>query len=47
MLDNLSEQEQLNLKNARVLYYDFFNGLLVFEMLEERAGIAKEQLKKS
>ncbi|MDE5925629.1 MAG: molecular chaperone TorD family protein [Helicobacter sp.] len=44
MLDNLSEQEQLNLKNARVLYYDFFNGLLVFEMLEERVRIAKEQL---
>lgn len=44
MLDNLSEQEQLDLKNARILYYDFFNGLLVFEMLEERVGITKEQL---
>ncbi len=44
MLDNLSKQEQRDLKNARILYYDFFNGLLVFEMLEERVGIAKEQL---
>ena len=44
MLDNLSQQEQLDLKNARILYYDFFNGLRVFEMLEERVGVAKKQL---
>ncbi|MCI5632849.1 molecular chaperone TorD family protein [Helicobacter sp.] len=44
MFDNLSAQEAQELKNARILYYDFFNGILVFEMLDERAELAKEQL---
>ncbi len=40
----LSESEQTNLIHARMLYYDFFNGLLVFEMLDERAELAKKQI---
>lgn len=44
MLDKLSFEDQQNLKQARILYYDFFNGLLVFEMLDERVKIAQRQL---
>ncbi|TLD85663.1 molecular chaperone TorD family protein [Helicobacter sp. MIT 05-5294] len=44
MLDKLSVQERQNLQQARILYYDFFNGLLVFEILDERAKIAQKQL---
>lgn len=40
----LSETEQTNLIHARMLYYDFFNGFLVFEMLDERAELAKKQI---
>lgn len=44
MLDKLSVQERQNLQQAQILYYDFFNGLLVFEILDERAKIAQKQL---
>lgn len=40
----LSESEQTNLIHARMLYYDFFNGFLVFEMLDERAELAQKQI---
>lgn len=40
----LSESEQTNLIHARMLYYDFFNGLLVFELLDERAKLAQKQI---
>lgn len=43
MLD-LSQEAKEQLKNARLLYYDFFNGILVFETLEERAEILKSQI---
>lgn len=44
MLNNLSPQEAKDLKNARLLYYDFFYGLFVFELLEGRVELAKKQL---
>lgn len=40
----LNEAERANLTHARMLYYDFFNGFFVFEMLDERAEIAQKQL---
>lgn len=40
----LSESEQTNLIHARMIYYDFFNGFLVFEMLDERAELAQKQI---
>lgn len=36
------EKEQIN--KARILYYDFFNGVLVFELLEGRLEVLKQQL---
>ncbi|CAM2934688.1 molecular chaperone TorD family protein [Helicobacter burdigaliensis] len=44
MLENLSAQELQDLKNARVLYYDFFYGLFVFELLDEREELIKKQI---
>ncbi|WP_299547288.1 molecular chaperone TorD family protein [uncultured Helicobacter sp.] len=44
MLENLSPKEVQDLKNARLLYYDFFYGLFVFELLDERVELAKKQL---
>lgn len=44
MFENLSAQEAQDLKNARLLYYDFFYGLFVFELLDERVELAKRQL---
>ncbi|TLD85213.1 hypothetical protein LS70_001300 [Helicobacter sp. MIT 11-5569] len=44
MFENLSPQEAQDLKNARLLYYDFFYGLFVFELLDERVELAKRQL---
>lgn len=44
MLDRLSKEEQMSIKNARILYYDFFYGFFVFEALGERAEVAKKQL---
>lgn len=40
----LSAAELASLTQARMLYYDFFNGFFVFEMLDERAEIAQKQL---
>lgn len=40
----LNEAERANLTHARMLYYDFFNGFFVFEMLDGRAEIAQKQL---
>ena len=40
----LSEAELANLTHARMLYYDFFHGFFVFEMLDGRAAIAQKQL---
>lgn len=44
MLERLSKEEQASLKNAQILYYDFFYGFFVFEVLEDRVEIAKKQL---
>ncbi len=44
MIDKLSEIERENLQKARILYYDFFYGLLVFEMLDSRGEVALKQL---
>lgn len=44
MLSNLTLQETHNLKNARLLYYDFFYGLFVFELLDGRVELVKKQL---
>ena len=39
MLEKLSKEELMNLNNARILYYDFFNGFFVFELLDDRVEI--------
>ncbi|MBX7491294.1 TorD/DmsD family molecular chaperone [Helicobacter turcicus] len=44
MFDNLSTKEAQDIKNARLLYYDFFYGLFVFELLNGRVELAKKQL---
>ncbi len=41
---NLSTLEQEQVKSARILYYDFFNGFFVFELLDGRLQVALEQL---
>ena len=40
----LTQETREQLKSARLLYYDFFNGIFVFEMLEERVDIFKSQI---
>ena len=44
ILDALSSEELVNLRQARILYYDFFYGLFVFELLDSRCEIALRQL---
>ena len=44
MLNKLSKEEQISIKNARILYYDFFYGFFVFEVLGDRAKVAKKQI---
>ena len=44
MLEKLTPQEQQEIKNARMLYYDFFYGMFVFELLDLRENLAKTQL---
>ena len=44
MLEKLSKEELMNLNNARILYYDFFNGFFVFELLDDRVEIFQKQL---
>lgn len=45
MIQGLTQQEKENLTKARILYYDFFYGLLVFEMLDNGKETLLEQLK--
>lgn len=44
MIQDLTPIERENLTNARILYYDFFYGLFVFEMLDNRGEVLKQQL---
>ena len=44
MLEKLSKEELMNFNNARILYYDFFNGFFVFELLDDRVEIFQKQL---
>lgn len=44
MIQDLTPAERENITNARILYYDFFYGLFVFEMLDNRDEILKQQL---
>lgn len=45
MLDKLNAQEREDLKQARLLYYDFFYGFFVFEMLDGREKLAQDQIR--
>lgn len=45
MLDKLNTQEREDLKQARLLYYDFFYGFFVFEMLDGREKLAQDQIR--
>ena len=41
---HLTKEEQQNIQNARNLYYDFFNGFFVFELIEGRLETSQKQI---
>lgn len=41
---HLTQIEQENIQHARNLYYDFFNGFFVFELIEGRLKTSKQQI---
>ena len=41
---HLTQNERENIQHARNLYYDFFNGFFVFELIEGRLEISQKQI---
>ncbi len=41
---HLTKEEQQNIQNARILYYDFFNGFFVYELIEGRLETSQKQI---